>query len=101
MPKPPIRPGVNEALDVHRDGLAQIAFNLMILIDDLADLHDLVFAKILDPDRAVDAGLLEDLTGRPPADPEHIGQTDIRPLFPGQIDSGYACHAFPFRIVNR
>ena len=79
MAKTTIRAGIDQTLDVHREGFPQIAFNLIVLIDNFSDLDDLIFAQILDPDGAVDSGLAQDVTGCCPADPEHIGQADIRP----------------------
>ena len=39
---------VHQALDVHRDVLAEIAFDVALVLNDLTDAVDLVFAQILD-----------------------------------------------------
>src|ERR1041385_8104015 len=83
MAKPPIAAGVDQALDIHRKCFSQIALDLIVLIDDLADLHDLVFTEILHPDGAIDSGSLKDVSSGCSPDPEHIRETDIGPLLPG------------------
>ena len=39
---------VDQALDVHRDVFARVAFDVAFLLDHLADAVDLVLAQILD-----------------------------------------------------
>src|SRR6476620_2232732 len=51
----------DEALDVHRNFLAQIAFHHAFRFNDLADAIDFVFAQILDFLIGIDLGLLENL----------------------------------------
>src|SRR5512146_2600495 len=104
MAQAAVRPGVDQSLDVHRKRFSQVAFDLILLIDDLADLDDLIFTQILHADRTIDPGLVQNVAGRRPADPEYIGDADIRPLLSGDIRSGDTCHtASPRRtsVVDR
>ena len=54
----------DEALDVHRDVLAEIAFDVALVLNHLADAVDLVLAQVLDLLEGVDIGLLQDLERR-------------------------------------
>src|SRR5262245_39998059 len=45
----------HQPLDVHRDFLAQVALDAALLFDHAADLPDIVFGQILDPDVGADA----------------------------------------------
>src|SRR5207302_4064651 len=47
VPKPTIAPDVDETFDVHRHFLAKVSLHLVFPLDDLAQLHDLIFAQIL------------------------------------------------------
>jgi hypothetical protein len=48
MTIPAIRADFDQALDVHRNVFAQIAFNIAFLLDDLTDAVDLVFVQVAD-----------------------------------------------------
>src|SRR5215813_7509804 len=95
MAKSAIGPGIDQPLDIHGKGLPQIAFNLIVLINDFTNLDDLIFAEILHTNGAVNPGLGQDLLRRGSPDPEYIGQADVRPFLPGQIHSGDTCHIVP------
>src|SRR6476620_5761659 len=62
MSKTAIRAGIDHPLDVHGKCFSQVAFDLVFLLDDLADLDDLIFTEILHADRAVNPGLVQDVS---------------------------------------
>src|SRR5688572_20244046 len=92
MTQAPIRSRIDQTLDVHRECFSKIALDLVFLIDNLADLDDLVLTEIFDPDGAIDPGLVQNVSGGRPADAEYIGQADVRPFFSRQIHSCNTCH---------
>src|SRR6478735_8055235 len=49
----------HQPLDVHRDLLAEIAFDAALLLDDAADLPYVVLGEVLHADIAADPGFLE------------------------------------------
>src|SRR6476646_1708772 len=59
MPHPAVAADFHQPLDVHRDFLAQVAFDAALLFDDAADLSHIVFRKILHPDVRADAGFFQ------------------------------------------
>ena len=46
MPQATIRPDIHQALDVHLDPLAQIAFDFPLSFDDRADPAEIIFSQI-------------------------------------------------------
>src|SRR5690242_2637453 len=72
--------GIDQPLDVHGKRFSEITFDLVLLLNDLADLHNLIFTEILHTNRAIDPGLIQDVPRRSPPDPKYIGQANVRPL---------------------
>jgi hypothetical protein len=70
----------------------QIAFNLVILIDHLANPNLIVGRQIVALDRGVDVGLGKNLVRGGPPDPEDVGKRDLNALVSRQLDTGYSCH---------
>ena len=87
---------VDEALDVHLDVLAQIAFDVAFVLDHLTDAVDLVFAQILDLLKGVNIRLLQNLRRTWIADPEDVCERDPGLLVAGQIDASNTCHSDSF-----
>src|SRR5438270_1523993 len=54
---------VHQPLDVHCGFAAEVAFDLVVLVDRLADVEDFLVGQVLDPLFAADAELLRDLLG--------------------------------------
>src|SRR5687768_3204437 len=103
MTQAPIRSRIDQTLDVHRECFSKIALDLIFLIDNLADLDDLVLTEIFDPDGAINPGLIQNVSGGRPADAEYIGQADVRPFFSRQIHSRNTCHIssyLPFKVFR-
>src|SRR5262245_5890680 len=85
-------PDFHQPLDVHRDFLAQVAFDAALLLDDPADLAHVVFGQILDAYVGADPGVLQDPVRADAADAVDVGQTDLHALGAGQINSSDARH---------
>ena len=48
MAQAPVTAEIHQALDIHGDVAAKIAFHDIVAIDDLADLDDLRFGQLAD-----------------------------------------------------
>src|SRR5437764_346930 len=84
---PTVRADVHQSLDVHRDFGPQRALDPELLLDHLAELVHVRVREIPDPQRRVDASLLDDLLRRRPADAVDVRQTDLDLLVAAEIDS--------------
>src|SRR6185295_10823769 len=93
MPRPPIAADLDEALDVHRDLLPEIALDAALLFDDVADLAHVLFGEVLHPDVRADAGTREDVVRPLPADAVDVGQPDFYPLGSRKIDACDTSHS--------
>ena len=71
---------IHEALDVHLDGGAEFALDLVVLTDFGADLGDLVIIPLADLGIVRNAAGIQDGAGGGAADTEDIGQTDFASL---------------------
>src|SRR6476661_1261638 len=67
----------HQPLDVHRDLLAEIAFDAALLLDDAADLPHVVLGEVLHADIAADPGFLENQVRAHAPDAEDVGETDF------------------------
>src|SRR5262249_24982647 len=90
---------VHQPLDVDRDVAAQVALDLDVVGDHLADPDDLLLGEVLDPGVGPDVGLFEDEVRLGPADPVDVRQPDLHPLVQRQIDSRDACHDLPLPLL--
>src|SRR6186713_2572070 len=61
MPRSAVAADFDQALDAHRDLLAEIAFHAADLFNHPADLADVVFRQVLDPDVPAHARGAEDV----------------------------------------
>ena len=86
MPLPAIRLDVHQPLDVHGGVLAEIAFHIALLFDDLANAIDLVLAQILN--------LLERIHMR---DAQYLQS----PRIAGKIDACNTCHTVSFVLLRK
>src|SRR5215510_9841633 len=73
VPQAAVAADLHQPLDVHRDLLAEIAFHAALLFEHAADLPDIVFGEILDPDVGAHTRRAEDI---------------VRPLPPYAVDVG-------------
>src|SRR5437660_1622035 len=65
---------VHQALDVERDLAAQVAFDLVALLEGFADAVDLVVGQVLGPARRIEVGGGADLPRAGVADAVEIGE---------------------------
>src|SRR5262249_3086187 len=84
---------VHQPLNVHRGFAAQVAFDLIVAIDDLADPDDIVIGQLIDARRASDTGLVADVFRALRSDPIDIGQANLHPLFSRDVNACNARHA--------
>jgi hypothetical protein len=90
----------NEALDVERDVLAEIAFDLTLGFNNLTDAVQRVFIERANLRDRINVRLREDLGGARVADSEDIGESDARLFVVRDIDSSNTCHGVPFRLSS-
>jgi len=77
MAQPTVASEIHQALDVHGNFGAQIAFDFIMGVDDLSDGVDLGFRENIALGIKVDTRLLQNLLRRRPADTVNIGQSDL------------------------
>src|SRR5262249_7592115 len=87
-----VRADVDVTLDILRHLAAKVAFDLVALVDDLADLDHLIVAEIVCFGVERHSGGLEDLLRSAPPDPVDIRERNLHALVSRQIDSGYTTH---------
>src|SRR5207248_3988010 len=88
VPHAAIAADFHQPLDVHRDFLAQVTLDPALLLDDAADLADVVLGQILDADVGTDACVFQDAVRADAADAENVGEADLDALGPREIDAG-------------
>jgi hypothetical protein len=88
---------IHEPLDVHRDLAPQVALDLDVLLDGLADPPDLVVRQVLRAGLDLDVRLVADgLRGRLP-DAVDVLEGDLDPLLTGKVDACDASHSMILR----
>src|SRR5215210_1004738 len=84
---------VHQPLDVHRRLAPQIAFDIVVGVDRLADVQNFLVGEVLDPLFRPDAELLGDLPGLASADSVDVGERDLDALVGRDIYSGNTSHS--------
>src|SRR5205807_10403933 len=79
---PAIGADVHQALHVHRDVAAQVALDLELALDDLADPVHLVVRPRLHPLAGIDVGLEQDPPPGGPPESIDVGDRDFAALLP-------------------
>ena len=92
MTETAIRAEVHQALDVHRDFLAKVTFDLVGGLENVADLGDLGVRDVVGALGAVDLCFLEDLHRTKTADAEDVGESDVHALVAREVDAGNTSH---------
>src|SRR5262245_29430844 len=93
VPRSAIRADFHQPLDVHRDFLAEVAFDAPLLLDDAADFPDVLFRQVLDADVGAHPGVLEDAVGTDPADAVDVRESDLDALGARKIDACNSRHS--------
>src|SRR5208282_1371977 len=70
----------------------EIAFDLVAVVEHLADTDLLLGRQVVALSAKIDVGRLQDLERGGAADPVDIRQRDFHPLVSGKLDSRYARH---------
>ena len=84
-----------EALQVHADLAAQIAFDhVSAVLDRMDDLGYLLFAKIFGADLAIDFGALENIQRVGRANAINVAERDIDALLTRNFNTYNTCHSF-------
>src|SRR5690606_32126576 len=81
------------AADVCGDLPAQVTLHLVVAFDVVAQCDELLVGEVLDADRLVDLGRLEDLDGAGAADAVDVGEGDHHALVARDVNAGKTCHA--------
>jgi hypothetical protein len=88
----------DQALDVERDILAKVAFDLALGLDDVTDPVQLVLVERCDLHEGINIRLRKDLRGAGVADSEDVSESDARLFVVRDIDSSNTCHGVPLRL---
>jgi hypothetical protein len=96
MAQTAVRLNVDEAFDVHRDVFAEVALDIALVLDHLADAVYLVFAEILDFLERVYISRSQNPQRTRVSDPKDVSKRDPSLLVAGQIHASNTCHAFSF-----
>src|ERR1019366_5479455 len=83
---------LHQTLDVESDVLAQIAFDLPLVGDDLADLAHVVLGEILDARVFIDRRLAENVERARTADAVDVREADFDPLVQWKVHTCDTCH---------
>src|SRR6185437_15759457 len=82
---------IHQPLDVHRHFAAKVAFDVIVAVDDFANLDHFGFGQIADPAFGRDAELVDDLARGVRADSMNVAKPDFDPFLGRNIDAGDAC----------
>jgi hypothetical protein len=93
---------LGEPLDGLLPVAAQVALDLEVRVDVVAELRDLFVGEVLDLRVGVEPELGGDLPGGRLADPVDVGQPDLEALLVREVDSGDACDgsALPLLVTR-
>jgi hypothetical protein len=95
MTQAPIGPDLDEPLNVHLLLAAQIALDLIVLGDELANSGHLRFGEILDACVRTHPSGCEDLGGARGTDAKQVRQADFGTLVSGQVNTFDSGHGSP------
>src|SRR5579875_2712166 len=92
VPQALVAADLDLAPDVRLDLPAQIALDLVVRLDPVPQQDDLVVGHLVDPGVRADAGGPQRLKRPGPADAVDVGEGDLKPLLPREVDADQACH---------
>src|SRR5579862_4856687 len=90
--KTAVRADLLQALDRLRALAPEIALDLFVLVDELAQLRDLFLGQVAHLRVDGEAERVADLARRRLADAVDVGEADLQPLLVREVDPGNACH---------
>ena len=88
-----VRADLDLAADVGGDLAAKVTLHLVVGLDVVAKRDQLVVGEVLDADRFVDLGRLEDLDRTGATDAVDVRKRDHHALVARDVDAGKTCHA--------
>ena len=92
MAQAAIRPDFHQSLDIERGLFSKIAFNAVLLFNDLADLVRFVIVEVANLGIQANACFFQDLVRLRPSDAENVSQSDLDPFIRREIDACYTGH---------
>jgi len=94
-----VRADLDEALDVERNLLAQVALHRSLGFNRLGDLAHFLFREILDPNVRINIHLGEDLARPMGADTINVLKTGLDPFGSREVYSCDASHSLPLPLL--
>src|SRR5262249_39550454 len=87
------------AADILGDLAAEVAFDLVVGLDPVAEPRDVVIGHVADPQVRADPGLPERLDSPGATDAEDVGERDLQPLLAGEVDADDTCHGWAVLLL--
>src|SRR5581483_9552238 len=94
-----VRADLREALDRLGPLAAEIAFDLIVRVDVVAQLRDLVLGQVADLDVTRQPERVGDLLRRRLTDSVDVGEPDLEPLLVRQVHACDTCHRSPLPLT--
>src|SRR2546423_611950 len=91
--EPGVTADLHLPLDVLGDLPPQVTLDLEVLVDPRPQACDLLLGEVPHPGVGRDLGRRADLLGARRPDAEDVGERDLQPLLPRNVDPGDTCHA--------
>src|SRR6266536_413201 len=88
------------AADVGGDLAAQVALDLVVRLDVVAQLDEVLVAEVAGAQVRAHAGGLECLLGAGTSHAVDVGEPDLQALFARKVDAGKTCHGSPGRMCE-
>src|SRR5579859_6222050 len=95
VPLAAVAADLDEAPDVHRHVAPQVALDLVVAVDHLAEARDFLVREGADARVRIHPGDPEDLPGAAAADPVDVRQADFDPLLTRQVHARDTRHPVP------
>ena len=92
MPQPTVAAEIHQSLERQLNLTPKVTFDLISVLDDLSDVHDVLVGQRVNASGPVDLRLLKDLHRSDAADAVDIGQRNVDPLGTRKVNTGYTCH---------
>src|SRR3990170_1964793 len=89
---------VHQPLDIHGDVAPEVAFDHVVAVDNLADLHDLRLGQLADPALRRDSDLGADMFGEGIADAMNVSEGHLDPFVGRDV---HACNSGHVVVSSR
>ena len=98
MTHSPVGAHLDVTLNIHRDLLAEVAFDRAFLFEDVTDRVDFFFRQIRNLLVGIDICAVQQALRAGAADSVDISKADFRPLLRWEIDARNTCHISSFSL---